>query len=238
MPPMTRMLKSPSLERPCGATARGVCQVMNRSWARLASFWIVGVVALQVGLATGCRNAPPQDLQKAPDAVQSNAGQSDTVHPNAGQSKAGQSGTAQLDNVQPNTAQAPPASAGQGGSTVTPPTLTLSDRAVFDVAGRQVVITNDDALAIRAALTDRLNQSDIPYKETLLDRTRDAPITIQTHLVRIGQWVLGESQGRLKLTYREQSDGPVTFFYQAEATNEAGRWKVGELKLGEMRRGR
>jgi len=101
-----------------------------------------------------------------------------------------------------------------------------------------MVITGDDALAIRAALVDRLNQSDIPYKEAMLDRTRDAPITIEPRLGRIGLWVLGESEGRLNLIYREPSDAPVTFYYSAEAANEAGRWRVGELEAREMRRKR
>jgi hypothetical protein len=109
---------------------------------------------------------------------------------------------------------------------------------VIDVAGRQVVITRDDARVIRAALVDRLKQSDIPYKDGMLDRTRDAPITLEPHLVRIGLWVLGESEGRLAVIYREPSDAPVTFYYKAEAKNEAGRWRVGELESREMRRRR
>jgi len=38
--------------------------------------------------------------------------------------------------------------------------------------------------------------------------------------------------------YREPSDAPVTFFYQAKVEDLAGRWQVRDLTYGQMRRGR
>jgi hypothetical protein len=105
------------------------------------------------------------------------------------------------------------------------------DRTVIDLGSSKVVVTVDDAKAVRAALLERLAQFTSPYRDYLIDMAKLGDIALRERHVDIGRWALQESSGRLVLMHR----GPnASTFHSADVTNAAGRWSVKEPKLGEM----
>jgi len=130
-----------------------------------------------------------------------------------------------------------PGAAGAGEQSVTlAPSAT--NQAMLNVNGQSVRIAEAEALSVRAALIASIEASDVPYKEQLLAQTRNAPISFQPEVARIGLWILSVQAGAMELMYREPSDAPVSFFYRATVEDVAGRWQVRDLTRGEMRRRR
>ncbi len=110
-------------------------------------------------------------------------------------------------------------------------TAAAKDRTVIDLGSAKLVVTMDDAKAVRAALLERLAKLESPYRDYLIDMAKLGDITLQERHVDIGRWALQEWSGRLVLMQR----GPnASTFHTADVANAAGRWSVQPPKLGEM----
>lgn len=105
-----------------------------------------------------------------------------------------------------------------------------AERATLELEGGSVVIGVADAEAIRAALIARIEQSAVPDRAYLLSVTK-LPIELEADAVRIGVWGVLARGSELTLFHRMGAGTDGLRAYQAELTQQAGTWRVGEVAM-------
>jgi hypothetical protein len=110
------------------------------------------------------------------------------------------------------------------------------DQTVVDLAGQEIVITLDDARALKVALLEHLKGSQIEDRDYLIRMTTQAPAWIDPDgFVRIGGWLLQPRGGSLTLTYRMPAGAESTRAYVAYPVKDKQAWKVDRLESERIR---
>jgi hypothetical protein len=100
----------------------------------------------------------------------------------------------------------------------------------IEVARVKMLITVEDGSAIKAALLDWLQQSDLGDKTELIGITQTAQVSIaQDAVLRIGRWNLHADQDRLVLTLRGPTGPAGAIGFSASIAKEAGAWRVHDV---------
>jgi streptomycin 6-kinase len=97
-------------------------------------------------------------------------------------------------------------------------------RTLLHVGGRDLVVTQEDAKAIRAALLEWLRQSDREDRENLVRWTQGPAWIDPDGTVRVGPWLLGAEGSGLVLRYREKER-----LHTAAVSRDGGAWTIGRV---------
>lgn len=109
------------------------------------------------------------------------------------------------------------------------------DQAVVQVGSTEVVVTLDDAKAIRDALLDYLRRSDYYARDRLVGWTDGGARIDPAGKVRLGPWVLGSDGSRLVLRYREPPGPEAGKAHRASVEKDGEAWVITGLVMERIR---
>jgi hypothetical protein len=97
-----------------------------------------------------------------------------------------------------------------------------NDMVALDLRGHPMKVTLADGEAIKAALLVRLKKSDLADRDALIKMTENAPVLIDSGILRVGAWLLQAQDDALRLTYRGPFGPAMAEIYRAEIAKRGG----------------
>jgi hypothetical protein len=93
----------------------------------------------------------------------------------------------------------------------------------------KVSLTLKDGEAMKAALLEAIEQSNVEHKAELLQGTEPVPVSIDSGYLRIGVWILQAKGNDLVWRYRMLSGEQMRLSYLATAVKQGDEWLVRDV---------
>jgi hypothetical protein len=113
-----------------------------------------------------------------------------------------------------------------------------TETTTFDLDGTKVLVTQKDGEAILRALLTSLASSELARRDELIAFTKNASVTPEQDVVRMGGWILFADDTKLALQYRLPPTPAGIEAYGAKVEKVQGVWSVSPVSMQHIHRRR